>query len=34
MSGKITKSGLNHRLKKLQQIAKEMGLEINENPKE
>ena len=34
MGGKITKSGLNHRLKKLQQIAKEMGLEINENPKE
>ena len=34
MEGKITKSGLNHRLKKLQQIAKEMGLEINETPKE
>ena len=34
MSGKITKSGLNHRLKKLQQIAKEMGLGINENHQE
>ena len=33
-NGKISKSGLNHRLKKLQQIAKELGLEINDKNKE